>query len=160
MFNISLIGLFVVSGLVIWLIVISVKLFHLAAHYHRLATGTGKTSIQDVLNVLLDRQKQAGNSLSELEKRLEKIRSDSTLHIQKAGVVRFNPFSDTGGSQSFTLALLDALDNGIVMTSLYARTGNRWYIKHVHGGKGVELELSKEEKVAIQKARYVSELSP
>jgi hypothetical protein len=41
------------------------------------------------------------------------------------------------------------------MTSLYARSGNRWYVKEVVGGKGKELALSKEEESVIQKAQHI-----
>ena len=43
------------------------------------------------------------------------------------------------------------------MTSLYARTGNRWYVKEVRSGKGKELELSKEEQSAIKRAQIDTE---
>jgi hypothetical protein len=49
--------------------------------------------------------------------------------------------------------MLDKNDNGIVMTSLYARTGNRWYIKYIKAGSGLDVELSKEEKSAIKNTK-------
>jgi hypothetical protein len=51
------------------------------------------------------------------------------------------------------MALLDGADNGVVMTSLYGRNGNRWYVKEIHSGKGKNLELSKEEETAIKQAK-------
>ena len=51
------------------------------------------------------------------------------------------------------MAILDESDTGVVMTSLYARTGNRWYVKEVVKGKGKELELSREELAAITQAQ-------
>ena len=61
--------------------------------------------------------------------------------FQRVGLVRFNPFEDTGGNQSFALALLDAEGNGWVLSSLHARTGTRVYAKPITrrpiGGRAV-----------------------
>ena len=67
------------------------------------------------------------------------------------GVVRYNPFSDTGSDQSFSIALLDSDNNGMVITSLYSRDGNRVYAKPVKNNVS-EYSLSNEEKEAIIKA--------
>lgn len=74
------------------------------------------------------------------------------MHIQKIGLLRFNPFHDTGGDQSFILALLDSHDTGVVISSLHTRTGTRWYAKGVLSGRGQEHELSNEEQKAIKSA--------
>jgi hypothetical protein len=68
------------------------------------------------------------------------------------GLLRFNPFKDTGGDQSFILALVDAHDTGVIITALYSRSGTRWYSKRVTKGKGTEHELSDEEKKALNMA--------
>lgn len=71
--------------------------------------------------------------------------------FQRVGLVRFNPFEDTGGNQSFTLALLDAAGDGWVLSSLHARTGTRIYAKSLKGGRA-DAELSAEESAAIAQA--------
>ena len=121
-------------------------------HYNRLAGATGKTGLGDILDVLLKNQETVKQHISEIEKGVRFVDDAGKFHIQRIGLVRFNPFSDTGGSQSFTLAILDSKENGIIMTSLYARTGNRWYVKEIRNGKGKDFELSKEEMTAIKKA--------
>ena len=115
--------------------------------------GTQKAGLKEILEGLLATQKGLRGETKELFGALEEVKKDGRLHVQRVGLVRFNPFSDTGGNQSFTLALLDGHDNGLVMTSLYARTGHRWYIKEVAGGRGKELALSREEQSAVQKAK-------
>ena len=138
---------------VAWVVGLSVMVMRMVRHYNTLIGATDKTKLKDVLDVLLATQKGLQSQTKDLYKTLDEVRKDGRLHIQRVGLVRFNPFSDTGGSQSFTLALLDGHDNGLVMTSLYARTGHRWYIKEVVSGKGKELALSKEEQTAVQKAK-------
>ena len=88
---------------------------------------------------------------TKISKELEDIKLQSKSSIQKIGVVRFNPFKEVGGDQSFSIALLDANDDGVVITSLYTREGNRVYGKPIKNGKS-EYSLSEEEKEVIEKA--------
>ncbi len=142
----------VIAGLFLWLGIISFLLFKTITNYNRLTRGVTEKTLSEVLNQLLVSQELSKKELTEVELQLKDQKAHLQLVIQKVGLVRFNPFSDTGGDQSFILAFLDAEGNGVIMTSLYARTGVRWYIKAVKKGKGIEHELSDEETDAIKKA--------
>src|SRR5439155_225063 len=72
------------------------------------------------------------DALNKLHQELERL---SQRTIQRVGVVRFNPFADTGGDQSFAIALLDAEGNGIVLSSLHSRTDTRVFAKQVQSGR-------------------------
>ena len=135
---------------------LTIMIFRAVSHYNALTKGVNTKTLQEVLMALLKKQDAAAADIETIKKEITWLQTDGTLHLQRMGIVRFNPFSDTGGSQSFTLAILDGQDNGIVMTSLYARTGNRWYIKHIKQGVCSDVELSKEEQLAIKKARPVN----
>jgi len=152
-FNVSSVNLVIWIVLIIWLVVITVLLVRMIRHYNRLTKGISTHGLQEILEGILRTQNGLVLEKDRLNKELQKVALDGNHHIQKIGLERFNPFSDTGGSQSFTLAILDDHDNGLVMTSLYARTGNRWYVKEVRAGKGKEYDLSKEELSAIHKAQ-------
>jgi len=143
----------VFNGSVIFIVIILVFVLGLTAWVIWTVRRLKKVTSGEALEQILSTQKKLRGETDDLYKTLEEIKKDGRLHIQRVGLVRFNPFSDTGGSQSFTLALLDGHNNGLVMTSLYARTGHRWYVKEVTGGKGRELALSKEESSAVQKAK-------
>ncbi len=71
--------------------------------------------------------------------------------IQRVGVVRYNPFEDTGSNQSFVLAMLDARGDGFVLSSLHSRQATRMFLKQVSGGK-VESAVSDEEAEALRLA--------
>jgi hypothetical protein len=142
--------------IVVWLSVLSLVLFRMIRHYNRLTRDISERGLKEILEQILKRQQGLISETEHLQRALEELAKDGRLHIQKLGLIRFNPFSDTGGSQSFTMAILDQGNNGWVMTSLYARTGNRWYIKEVRAGKGKELELSKEELAAIKNAQLTA----
>lgn len=74
--------------------------------------------------------------------------------IQKVGVVRYSAFQDTGSDLSFTLALLDEKDNGVVLNGIYSREMSNIYAKPVEAGKST-YTLSEEEQQAIKKAMEV-----
>jgi hypothetical protein len=72
--------------------------------------------------------------------------------LQHVGVVRFNPYHDTGGDYSFAVALLDAQGGGVLITGLYHRDRCRVYAKPVQGWAST-YKLTDEEREAIDKAR-------
>ncbi len=82
-------------------------------------------------------------------------RKKSLEYIQRVEILRFNPYDDTGGDQSFTVCLLDSGGSGVVITSLHARSGTRVFGKQIVNGKSVKYELSKEEEAVIGKAMKV-----
>ena len=145
-------GIFV--GCLIWLSLLTFLLVRMVSHYNKLGEGSSKTSLREILHDILDTQQGLSKKTIELEKVARALATQGQQHIQRIGIVRFNPFADTGGAQSFTIAFLDGEDNGIIMTSLYARAGNRWYVKEIVAGKGKEHELSKEELEAIRTAAH------
>ncbi len=104
---------------------------------------------------ILDRQLKRIDSLTERVDALNKLHHEledlSRRTIQKVAVIRYNPFSDTGGDQSFAIALLDSLGNGVVLSSLHSRTDTRVFAKPVQSGRS-RYQLSDEEQDAIKKA--------
>lgn len=115
--------------------------------------GSNKKTLQTILDTLLVDMVNAKKDIAGLQKQCDTIVKDGSFHIQKIGLLRFNPFKDTGGDQSFILSLLDGNDNGIVISGLYSRAGTRWYAKKVSKGEGVEHVLSEEEKKALKEAK-------
>ncbi len=97
--------------------------------------------------------KNLEENLEKLSKELKSFKKESGWFLQKVGMVRFNPFSEVGSDQSFSVALLNGQDDGVVITSLYTREENRVYGKPIKGGIS-EYSLSNEEKEAIQIAKY------
>jgi len=149
-FNLELVGLSV--GL-IWLIILSVLFWKVSSHYNNLTKNASKKSLSAILDEVLKQIDLSKKDVDILKNRCDKIEKDGLLHIQKIGLLRFNPFKDTGGDQSFILSLIDANDTGVVISGLYSRSGTRWYAKRVVGGRGIEHELSDEEKKAIKEAK-------
>ncbi|MBI5614142.1 DUF4446 family protein [Candidatus Gottesmanbacteria bacterium] len=143
------------SIIIVWLVVLTIFFVQMRAHYNKLTVNSKGDGLLDILNGILKNQEETKTHILGLEKGLATVYRDGKFHLQHIGLVRFNPFSDTGGSQSFTLALLDGHQSGLVMTSLYARSGHRWYIKQIEKGKGKDIQLSKEEQEAIAHAHTI-----
>lgn len=137
----------------IWLIAITVWLFSVSSHYSKITKGVNNKNLRNILEDILKDFDIAKKDIGVLKNYTEKLEKEGVFHIQKIGLKRFNPFKDTGGDQSFVLALVDGNDTGVVISGLYSRSGTRWYAKKVASGKGVGYELSDEEKEAIKEAR-------
>lgn len=138
--------------LIVWLVIVTLFAIRLSAHYNSLVKDTNKRTLQTILEGLLKDVEFTKKDIEMLKGRCDTITKDGNFHIQKIGLLRFNPFKDTGGDQSFILALLDGKDTGVVISGLYSRAGTRWYAKKIKEGKGVEHVLSEEEKQAIKEA--------
>jgi hypothetical protein len=107
------------------------------------------------LDEILKEFKQLRKEFEKVLKEFENLKEKEKFNIQKVGIVRFNPFEDVGGNQSFSIALLDGKDDGVVITSLYLKEGNRVFAKPIKGGKS-DFNLSKEEIEAINLAKHGS----
>ncbi len=132
----------------IWLLLISVVLYKIWFLFDKLTKGVEVTDLKKVLEKVLEREDQGQKKIGELGKRIDWLEGDSKFYIQKIGVARFNPFKELGGDHSFSLAILDKEDSGVIITSLHTRDRTRVYMKDVKGGKS-NSELSVDEKKAL-----------
>ncbi|HNP79526.1 MAG TPA: DUF4446 family protein [Candidatus Pacearchaeota archaeon] len=102
---------------------------------------------------------QAIEYIKKLEARIDAMQEDlykekekNNLALRKLGILRYNPFKESGGDQSFSLALLEENDNGFVITSIYTNEGVRVFAKPIIKGES-KYQLSEEEKEVIKKAK-------
>lgn len=137
----------------IGLIILSLLFWQMSSHYNKLVSGLSEKTLKSLLEQSIKEIDTNKKDLDYLRKCVDKIEKEGTLHIQKIGLLRFNPFKDTGGDQSFILALLDANNSGVVLSSLYSRSGPRWYAKRIIGGKALDHELSDDEKKALKEVK-------
>lgn len=137
---------------IVWLIALSIWLYRTTAHYNRLVKSTGGGNLKFILEKILSNQEDTTGYTRVIQNNVDQLKKDGLGDIKKVGIVRFNPFAETGGDQSFVLCLLDGQDTGFVLLSLHGREGTRTYIKPVRQGKS-RYQLSKEELQAIEEAR-------
>jgi hypothetical protein len=113
--------------------------------------GTEPESIESKITGYTKLVNKVDRRLDELEAEHKRLSVTNALASQKISIVRFNPFGDTGGDQSFSLAVLDAHDSGYVLTSIHGRQGTRVYVKPIDLAKS-KYTLSAEELKALNQA--------
>ena len=137
--------------LVLLAILLARRVGRVDARLRGLTRGDDGADLEGVLGAHLDKVYTLGREVERLGSRTGALETAGLRAFQRVGLVRFNPFEDTGGNQSFALALLDAEGNGWVLSSLHSRTGTRVYAKPIRGGRS-EAALSDEESSAIKQA--------
>lgn len=116
------------------------------------AGRNGKTLESTILSQM-QQIKKLDSEIQELYDICKKIHGLAAKGLYRVGLVRFNPFKDVGGNQSFALALLDGKKTGFVISSLYTREGTRVYAKPVQNGQSLEqYPFTDEEQQAIKNA--------
>ncbi|MFH1401428.1 MAG: DUF4446 family protein [Parcubacteria group bacterium] len=106
---------------------------------------------KDLKGVLVQ-LKELKENFKKISDELENLKKQQKCAIQKFGIIRFNPFREVGGDQSFSIALLDDNDTGAVLTSYYSRKESKVYGKPIRRGQS-EYPLSEEEQEAIRMAK-------
>lgn len=119
----------------------------------RLLRGVDGENLQQALDAHVTELRAAMDCVTELDTLARGLERSGRRHMQRVGFLRFNPFRDAGGDQSFSLALTDSEGNGFVLSSLHSRDATRIYGKPLIGWSSV-YPLTDEEKEAIEKARY------
>lgn len=107
--------------------------------------------IDFVLQNLNRQTKKQELDIKELYRLSEDISRLSAKSITHFGMIRYNPYQNTGGDLSFSLALLNTHRNGIIISGLHGREGTRIFSKPLESGQS-KYQLSKEEKKAIEVA--------
>ena len=141
----------IVLALVLIVLIQARRLRRLGRRLDGLTRGSGERSLEAILDAHLDKVYAVAAELDDLAGRSAVLETNGRRAIQRVGLVRFNPFEDTGGNQSFSLALTDAGGDGFVVSSLHARTGTRVYAKALVAGRAVSA-LSAEEAEALRQA--------
>jgi len=137
--------------LVAWLIILQLQQNRLWQQYRRLMTGSQGQDLEAILNAHLSQVQEAAAQIRELQRLARQLEKAARHSLQHLGVVRFNPFSDTGGNQSFAIALVDGHGNGVVLSSLHGRESTRIFAKPLRRWDS-EYSLTDEEKEAIARA--------
>ena len=137
---ISIVGLFVAIWAVLRLRRLSRRLANV---------GGPAASSSNAVDV--ERLDRLARELATLAGRLEADETTAQKAMQRVGVVRYNPFEDTGSNQSFVLAMLDAHGDGFVLSSLHSRQQTRVFLKAVTAAKA-DSAISAEEAEAIRLA--------
>lgn len=145
--------IYIILGvLALWLIMISILLVRLMAHYQSLTKGVAQKNLISALNNFIAKTGQNHDALEGLRGDFLSEKKSGETHFQRLGFKRFNPFTDTGGNQSFILSLLDENGTGVVISSLHSRENTRVYAKQIERGLCADQVLSKDEVAVIKES--------
>jgi hypothetical protein len=149
-----ILGLFlvVIVALAVVVALLWLRLSRLTRSYQMLTAGTDGGSLEGVLEQHVTDVRTATGRVDELDTMARQLDRSSRTHLQRVGFLRFNPFRDAGGDQSFALAIADQDGNGVVVSSLHSRDVTRVYGKALVAWESV-YPLTDEERQAIDKAQ-------
>jgi len=140
--------IYIISGIVV---IILLWIMSIELRFKKFFAGTKAHNLEEMIvlvgkkiNQVEDAQEKINNNLAVIDSRLNKS-------IRKIETIRFNPFVDGGGNQSFAIALMNDESNGVVISSLYARDRMSIFAKPIINGKS-DFELSSEEKEVLERA--------
>lgn len=141
---------FILPILFLWNLGLTYFVWRTLSRFKNLTNRVEGGNLEEVLKEILKREKLTEKEIDQVKKEIEKIAKQEKFALQKVSLVKFNPFSDLGGDQSFSLALLDGHDQGLVITGLHGRKTTRVYTKIINSE---DVKLSEEEKKAIKQAK-------
>jgi hypothetical protein len=144
--------LFLIVGILfLWIMTLEWRFLRTTRTIRRLFTGRTGVDLEQMLRAYLQRVDHTESMVGELAARTTQLETKAPTSVQHVGVIRFNPFPDKGGDQSFAVALLDDHADGVVFSGLHSRGDSRVYSKPVVGGNST-YALTEEEKEAISRA--------
>lgn len=148
--------LLIICGINILLLVLYIiniiKLHILRKNYLGFMKKVGEgENLQKTLEKYMDRVGNVEKENTKIQSYCKELDNNISTCLQKVGIVRYSAFKDTGSDLSFTLALLDEKNTGVVLNGIYSREMSNIYAKPVEKGES-SYTLSNEEKEAINKA--------
>lgn len=135
-----------------WSISLQISLNSLKRKNKEIFSGKNIKNFEEVILSNVKSIRALDKDIQELYNISNQINTLAFKGIHKIGLIRFNPFKEVGGDQSFAMALLNGKNNGTVISSLYTREGTRIYAKSVSQGKADKHPFTQEEEQAIKVA--------
>ncbi len=135
-----------------WLIFLTLKYINISKRAKQLFSDKTKGNLLEIIEKYLKDVKDVEDHCFKLDKEILNVKEMAQKGLYKTGFVRYNPFGDVGGNQSFSLALLNEKNSGYVISSIHSREGTRVYSKSVTNGDP-DYNVSEEEKKAIEVAK-------
>jgi hypothetical protein len=143
--------LIIFIGLV-WNIILTSQFAALSKKYKKFMRGTSGKNIEGIFLEELENIKSNDQKFNAINTRLDAMQDQIDKCLQKQSIVRYNAFTDTGSDLSYSIAMMDNLDNGIVITGIYGRNEFIGYAKPVDNGTS-SYTLSVEEQLAITRCQ-------
>lgn len=136
----------------VWVFDLQARLRRLEHRYESLFSGEEEPTVAAALEELAARFSNVNARTERIVVRMDQVDQTLIRCVQGLGFVRYSAFEDTGGDQSFSLAVVDGEGDGVVLSALYGRDATRVYAKPVESWISSRT-LAKEEELALTRAR-------
>lgn len=153
---------YVIIGLVAFCVILFIlvvvnmsKLGKLRKKYDSFMLGKNAKSLEDTLVTRLNQVDKLLSANEKNEKDIRKLFSNMKFTFQKVGLVKYDAFNEMGGKLSFSLALLNESNDGIIMNAVHSREGCYTYVKEVIDGNSI-IALADEEQEALNMAKEMN----
>ena len=148
-----LIGALGVLMIIMYLLVINLyyNLNYMKKRYKKMMTGVDGANLERMMIGCIDSIKAINNENEKLWAETKEIKDLLQRAVTRMAIVRFRAFEDMGGDLSYAVAMLDSNNNGVIMSSIFAREDSRSYAKPIVNGQST-YALTKEEEEALQQA--------
>jgi len=151
-------SVFIIMGLsviTLLLFIISIILFSsvkkLEKKYRKMMRGVNNKNLEKALNDNLDNIEKALNRSEEAINECKSISNELKGCVNKVAIMRYKAFEDVGSDLSFSIAILDSYNDGVIITGIYSRHDSTTYAKPID--KGISrYELSEEELHVLNEA--------
>lgn len=124
----------------------------LKSKYKRLTKGSSGKNMEHIIVEHINKLEDVQQMLGDTNNRIEMLDNKIKACVQKVGFIRYNAFKDTGSDLSYSIALLNENDDGVIITGIHGRAESVSYAKSVSKGKS-KYSLSVEELQALERAK-------
>jgi hypothetical protein len=147
-----LLGLAIIIVILLIMIIVSLsKISKLQKRLKKFMKGKDAQSLEKEIVGLYEDNKFLKNMVDTNKRDIRDLNKRFTKAFQKVGLVKYDAYQQMGGLLSFSLAILDEENNGLILNSVHSTEGCYTYTKEVKNGT-CKLELSNEERVALDQA--------
>ena len=137
--------------LAVLVITVLCKLKTLKRRIDSLSRGKDIKSLEDIILNFFERVESLEEGEEMTRAALNAIKDNLKITYQKKGLVKYDAFREMSGALSYSLALLDKENNGVLISSMYSREGCYTYAKDIKNGE-CKINLSEEEAEALKQA--------
>ena len=154
--------LFAAMAVIILLLFIMVMVLFKAVgrveeRYRKLMRGTNNKNLEEMLLERVDSIEESQKISEQAVEECKRLEEKMQECIQKVAIMRYKAFEDVGSDLSFSIAMLDDKNDGVILTGIYGRQESTTYAKPID--KGISrYDLSEEELCVLNEAvnKYVN----